>query len=245
MYLTVQNKKMGVWIRTIFDLIDAHISRRLIHMWNKKIKRILYISGIGFLLCNTMVQAEETSSFFEDFSKSLIRNIYDVEMDSENYNLTEETYPDGSIDAIFSYEDEKTSYQVSYDTSNEDFLSLTYQQENIDFEEKAFSYDHEQIIEKYPEAQEIYYAIYGQDADFISSAYQCNLTSDNEIAHGNVNFFFEKSNGDALKILYNVENDVFWNIVVIQRYDDYLREVEDTSANGKDDIERFFYDFSE
>lgn len=54
------------------------------------------------------------------------------------------------------------------------------------------------------------------------------MTKDNKIPHGDIVFLFELKNGDAIKILYNVNRESFWNMTYLYFYDSYRNQQEES-----------------
>lgn len=117
-------------------------------------------------------------------------------------------------------------YMVTMNAATENLQDITfYENEEMDvvnsYYEQSASFDRNVVREKYEIAKQKFVEIFGLDKKFVKTTCEYQITEDNELPTGNIQYFFILENGDAYGFRYNLEKDVFWNIYYLAEYEQF------------------------
>lgn len=125
-------------------------------------------------------------------------------------------------------DDNDICYEVSLLAENGELRHIILNEPEVDYEQEALIVDSDMLEQLYKEAEEIFSRVWADGHEFVSSTCEYNMTKDNKIPHGDIVFLFELKNGDAIKILYNVNRESFWNMTYLYFYDSYRNQQEES-----------------
>lgn len=125
-------------------------------------------------------------------------------------------------------DDNDICYEVSLLAENGELRHIILNEPEVDYEQEALIVDSDMLEQLYKEAEEIFFRVWADGHEFVSSTCEYNMTKDNKIPHGDIVFLFELKNGDAIKILYNVNRESFWNMTYLYFYDSYRNQQEES-----------------
>ncbi|MDO4275990.1 MAG: hypothetical protein Q4D16_20160 [Eubacteriales bacterium] len=166
-----------------------------------------------------------------------LKNMYDDLTDVQVTNIVfDEAEGIQKSFYIVDFTDDNNSYyqvEISAETGELEYILL--EQQGIDFQEESFPLNDIDFDDLYKKGKEIFRQVRGEDCESKSSTCEYNITKENTIPHGNINFLFELNNGDAVRLLYNVNNDVFWNLTYISYYQSY-RNQQDANESYRQDL---------
>lgn len=136
--------------------------------------------------------------------------------------LCTSTYEETNDWYVVNVNDEDYNYEVFIDAEDGMLCYLYYSAQGIDWEANACTLPDGLIEEKYGMVKAAVQEIYGNNKDFISTSCEYNLKiEDHIIPHGNINYLFEFENDQAVRVLYNVQEDTFWMIQYLGSYEAY------------------------
>lgn len=117
-------------------------------------------------------------------------------------------------------------YVVTMNAATENLQDITfYENEEMDvvnsYYQQSASFDRNVVREKYEIAKQKFMEIFGSDMKFVKTTCEYQITEDNTLPTGNVQYFFILENGDAYGFRYNLAKDAFWNIYYLPEYEQF------------------------
>lgn len=120
--------------------------------------------------------------------------------------------------AVIFNEGTEQSYEVWMDAKDGTLLSIILQKQGIDFHATPAKVDEEQFISNYERAKELFMNIFGSDTKIAGCTCEYKVDEEGNIPRGNVLYYFELPNGEAYRFYYNVNENLFWNVVYYPGY---------------------------
>ena len=149
-----------------------------------------------------------------------------------DYIETDISEEDG--DYLCSYEDEECKYHVVLQSSTAKLTSIDMSMEDVDFYAKPATIDESIFISKAQEAKRLFYNIYGEYTEIISITCSYKKDENDNVPYGNVLYYLEFEDGTAGRFSYNVNHDVFWQMIYFPNY----RDMRDAEKRGDIGIEK-------
>lgn len=125
-------------------------------------------------------------------------------------------------------DDDDICYEFRLLAENGELRHIILNDPEIDYEREALTVDSELLEQLYKEAKDIFSHVWEDNYELEVSTCEYNVTKDNKIPHGNIVFLFALKNGDAIKLLYNVNSESFWNMTYLYFYDSYRNQQEES-----------------
>lgn len=163
-----------------------------------------------------------------------IKAMFDVESNNVEVDYIETDISEEDGDYLCSYIDEKCTYHVVVQSSTAKLTSIDMSMEDVDFYAKPAIIDELIFVSKAQEAKRLFYNIYGEYTEIISITCSYKKDENDNVPYGNVLYYLEFEDGTAGRFSYNVNHDVFWQMIYFPNY----RDMRDAEKRGDIEIEK-------
>lgn len=171
-------------------------------------------------------QAAELAAYY-------IKAMFDVESSNIQVDYGETEISEGDGDYLCSYVDGAFTYNVVLESSTAKLTNIDMSIIDVDFYAQPATIDEEVFIAKAKEAKKLFYNIYGEETGIVSITCSYKKDENQNVPYGNVLYYFEFEDGAAARFSYNVNRDIFWQIIHFT----YYREMRDAENQGIREVE--------
>lgn len=171
-------------------------------------------------------QAAELAAYY-------IKAMFDVNSSNIEVDYGETEISEGNGDYLCSYVDGEYTYNVVLQSATAKLTSIDMSITDVDFYAQSATIDEDIFASKAQEAKRLFYNIYGEDIEIASIACSYRKNENYNVPYGNVLYYIEFEDGTAVRFSYNVNQDVFWQIILFPNY----REMREAEEQGIREIE--------
>ena len=172
-------------------------------------------------------QATELAAYY-------LKAMFDVNSSNIEVDYGETEISEGDGDYLCSYVDGEYTYNVALQSYTAKLISIDMCIADVDFYAEPATIDEEVFISKAKEVKELFYNIYGEETKIASITCSYKKDENNNVPYGNVLYYIEFEDGTAARFSYNVNYNVFWQMILFPNY----RDMRDAEEQGIREIEQ-------